>query len=73
MKLVNCIVLKMVEFGLVTARIRRMGKVMFSVCPHLGGRGYPYPIMLCNITQTAMGQTPGGLPISHNEFHEADT
>ena len=31
---------------------------MFSVCPHLGG--YPYPIMLCNITQNAMGQTPGG-------------
>ena len=22
--------------------------------------GYPYPIMLCNITQNAMGQTPGG-------------
>ena len=39
-----------------TARIRRMGKVMFSVCPHLGG--YPYPIMLCNISQNAMGQ-PG--------------
>ena len=26
------------------------------------GRGYPYPIMLCNITQNAMGQTPGGYP-----------
>ena len=24
--------------------------------------GYPYPIMLCNITQNAMGQTPGGYP-----------
>ena len=24
--------------------------------------GYPYPIMLCNITQNAMGQTPGGVP-----------
>ena len=35
------------------------GKVMFSVCPHLGG-GYPYPIMLCNITQNAMGQLGGG-------------
>ena len=34
------------------------------VCPHLGG--YPYPIMLCNITQNPMGQTPGGVPISHN-------
>ena len=22
--------------------------------------GYPYPIMLCNITQNSMGQTPGG-------------
>ena len=44
----------------ITARIRRMGKVMFSVCPHLGG--YPYPIMLCNISQNAMGQTPGGAP-----------
>ena len=46
-----------------TARIRRimrMGKVMFSVCPHLGG-GYPHPIMLCNISQNAMGQ-PGGYP-----------
>ena len=42
-----------------TARIRRMGKVMFSVCPHLGG--YPYPIMLCNIIQNAMGQL-GGYP-----------
>ena len=67
--------------GIFTARIRRMGKVMSSVCPHLGGGGgYPYPIMLCNITQNAMGQTPGrGVPISHNslqhypEFHEADT
>ena len=35
------------------------GKVMFSVCSHLGGGGYPYPIMLCNISQNAMGQ-PGG-------------
>ena len=34
---------------------------MFSVCPHLGGGGYPYPIMLCNISQNAMGQ-PGGVP-----------
>ena len=23
--------------ALITARIRRMGKVMFSLCPHLGG------------------------------------
>ena len=27
-------------FSFVTARIRRMGKVMFSVCPHLGGGGW---------------------------------
>ena len=25
--------------NVITARIRRMGKVMFSVCPHLGGGG----------------------------------
>ena len=36
------------------------GKVMFSVCSHGGGGGYPYPIMLCNITQNAMGQPGGG-------------
>ena len=48
-----------------------------SVCPHLGG--YPYSIMLWNITQNAMGKTPGGVPISHNalqhypECHGADT
>ena len=42
-----------------TARIRRMGKVMFSVCSHLGG--YPYPIMLCNISQNATGQPAGVL------------
>ena len=35
--------------------------------------------MLCDITQNAMGQTPRGVPISHNalqhypEFHRADT
>ena len=33
---------------------------MFSVCSHLGGGGYPYPIMLCNISQNAMGQPGGG-------------
>ena len=27
-----------------------------------GGGGYPYPIMLCNITQNAMGQPGGTLP-----------
>ena len=30
------------------------------VCLHLGG--YPYPIMLCKITQSSTGQTPGGYP-----------
>ena len=29
---------------------------------HRGGGGYPYPIMPCNISQNAMGQTPGGVP-----------
>ena len=71
------------RFTIITARIRRMGKVMFSVCPHLGGGvpishnalqhfpechgaatggggGNPYSIMLCNISQNAMGQPPGG-------------
>ena len=41
------------------------------------GGGYPYPIMLCNISQNAMRQRRGGVPISHNalqhfpECHEA--
>ena len=40
--------------------VRREGNSFtLLVCPHLG-RGYPYPIMLCNISQNAMGQTPGG-------------
>ena len=39
--------------------VRREGNSFtLLVCPHLGG--YPYPIMLCNITQNAKGQTPGG-------------
>ena len=29
--------------SIVTTRIRRMGKVMFSVCPHLGGGGTRIP------------------------------
>ena len=41
--------------------VRREGNSFtLLVCSHLGG--YPYPIMLCNITQNAMGQTPGGYP-----------
>ena len=32
-----------------------------SICPQGVGGGYPYPIMLCNISQNAMGQ-PGGYP-----------
>ena len=63
---------------LITARIRRMGEgnVLKRVCPsmilsvHRGG--YPYPIMLCNISQNAMRQRggtrvrypPGGVPRS---------
>ena len=46
--------------------VRQEGNVLTHVCPSIclstGGRGYPYPIMLCNITQNAMGQTPGGYP-----------
>ena len=64
------------EDFLVTARVRstREGNVLTSVCPsihpsvcHRGG--YPYPIMLCNISQNAMRQQggpvrypPGGVP-----------
>ena len=32
-----------------------------SICLSTGG-GYPYPIMLCNISQNAMGQPLGGYP-----------
>ena len=45
--------------------VRRKGNVLTRVCPsiHLSvHRGYPYPIMLCNISQNAMGQTRGGYP-----------
>ena len=46
----------------VTAHIRRIGEGnVFSLFTPGGGEGYPYPIMLCNITQNAMGQ-PGGYP-----------
>ena len=38
------------------------GNVLTHVCPSVcpQGGGYPYPIMLCNISQNAMGQTLGG-------------
>ena len=40
--------------------VRREGNSFtLLVCSHPGG--YPYPIMLCNISQNAMGQ-PGGYP-----------
>ena len=40
--------------------VRREGNVLTRVCPSVCPQGgYPYPIMLCNITQNAMGQ-PGG-------------
>ena len=39
--------------------VRREGYVLTYVCLSVQG-GYPYPIMLCNISQNAMGQTPGG-------------
>ena len=38
---------------LITARIRRMGKVMFSVCPHLGGGGG-------SVLSPARGSGPAG-------------
>ena len=39
--------------------VRREGNSFtLLVCSHPGG--YPYPIMLCNISQNAMGQTEGG-------------
>ena len=42
--------------------VRREGNVLTRVCPSVCPQGgYPYPIMLCNITQNAMGQ-PGGYP-----------
>ena len=60
--------------------VRREGNVLSRVCLSVTGGEYPYPIMLCNIIQNAMGQTLGeGVPISHNalqhypEFHGADT
>ena len=41
--------------------VRREGNVLTRVCPSVCPQGgYPYPIMLCNISQNAMGQTPGG-------------
>ena len=54
----------------VTTRVRstREGNVLTSVCPSIHpsvcpqGGGYPYPIMLCNISQNAMRQRQGGYP-----------
>ena len=59
------------SYFVITARVRstREGNVLTSVCPsihpsvHRGG--YPYPIMLCNISQNAMrqrGRTQSGTP-----------
>ena len=43
---------------------RREGNALTRVCPSInlstGGGQYPYPIMLCNISQNAMGQLRGG-------------
>ena len=42
--------------------VRREGNSFtLFVCPHLRG-GYPYPIMLCNISQNAMRQRGGTWP-----------
>ena len=47
--------------------VRREGNVLTCVCPSIHQSvcpqgGYPYPIMLCNISQNAMGQPGGTLP-----------
>ena len=34
----------------------------YPECHGADTEGYPYPIMLCNITQNAMGQIPRGVP-----------
>ena len=39
LELVMAQVISIVDHAFITARIRRMGKVMFSLCPHLGGGG----------------------------------
>ena len=56
----QCPSIRCYVYMLVTARIRRMGKVMFSVCPHLGGGGGGVPI-----SHNALQPYP--------EFHGADT
>ena len=50
--------------SIVTARIRRMGKVMFSVCPHLGGGVYPARSSRGGVPRlgTPPGRT-GGYPV----------
>ena len=54
----------MLVFEVITARVRstREGNVLTRVCLSVHGGGYPYPIMLCNISQNAMGQLGGGYP-----------
>ena len=46
----------------ITALVRstREGNVLTRVCLSVHGGGYPHPIMLCNISQNAMGQLGGG-------------
>ena len=47
---------------LVTARVRSTtGRYCFHRCLSVHRGGYPYPIMLCNISQNAMGQRGGYL------------
>ena len=58
----ECRELQGTQRKIITARVRSTtGRLYFdtclSVCPQ---GGYPYPIMLCNISQNAKGQTPGG-------------
>ena len=68
---VNTHMVKVVSRSVITARVRstREGNVLTSVCPSIHPSvcprgGYPYPIMLCNISQNAMRQWggPGQVP-----------
>ena len=72
---------EMIALILITTRVRStMGRWCFDMCLSfcLSTGGIPISIMLCNISQNSMGQTPGGVPISHNalqhfpECHGAD-
>ena len=69
-KNVNHIVLSQVglaEVWIFTARIRRMGKVIFSVCSHLPGGGGGYPVSGLRWGRGVHQPGLGGYPISGPE------